>query len=346
VLVLVLLLALDPPADAAGVAARLELHAGAGWRDDTATRPLSDVTASGSAYSDLGLRLAVFPGRHVGLGAHLRDGRFTLTPARGATTPDHVDVRSTDLAGGVIGRAAAARLTVEGQLGYGYQSLPAALVVAGPAGDVRYAATSVRGHGLYAAASLHLALGRFGLEVAGEGRPVLWGAEYAGTPIEPRWFAARGGVTVDCCTLGRSRWSLLAGYELAQARASGEGTRLTQKQRLLGLGLRADWLPPPPPPAPPTVAPPPPPRPAPPLPGAISGVVHGAANQPVSAFVTLVELNLGLHVDAQGAFRFDVPAGEYTLGVEAEGYLPQSKVITVRPGEQHIYNLELEPVPQ
>jgi hypothetical protein len=327
--------------------ARFDLHAGAGWRDDSATRPLSDVTASGSAYSDLGLRLAVFPGRHVGFGAHLRAGRFTLTPARGASIPDHVDVRGSDVAGGVIGRASLALLTFEGQLGYGYLSLPAAVVVAGPAGDVRYAGTSVAGHGLHAAASLHLALGRFGLEVAGEGRPVLWGADYAGTSVEPRWFAARGGVTVDCCTLGRSRWSLLAGYELAQMRASGEGTRLTQKQRLLGIGLRAAWLPPPvvAPPPPTVTPPPPPPRPAPPPPGAISGVVHGAANLPVPAFVTLTELSLAVRTDAQGTFRFDVPAGEYTLKVEAEGYLPQSKVITVRPGEQHIYNLELEPLP-
>jgi hypothetical protein len=346
VLVLVLVLVLEPPTDLSGAppAARIDLHAGAGWRDDTVTRPLSDATATGSAFSDLGLRLAVFPSTHVGLAASLRAGRFTMTPARGVTSPDHVDQRSTDVAGAIVARAFLARLTLEGQVGYGYLRLPAAVVVAGPAGDVRYTGGSVRGHGLYTGASLRLALGRFGLEVAGEGRPVLWGADYAGTSVQPRWFAARGGATVDCCTLGRSRWSLLAGYELAQARASGEGTRLTQKQRLFGLGLRATWLPPsrapPPPPAPPS----PSPRPAPPPPGAISGVVHGLGNQPVPAFVTLTELGLAVHADPQGAFRFDVPAGQYTLTVEAEGYLPQNKVITVRPGEQHIYNLELQPV--
>jgi hypothetical protein len=46
--------------------------------------------------------------------------------------------------------------------------------------------------------------------------------------------------------------------------------------------------------------------------------------------------------DGQGAFRFDVEPGRYTLTVEAEGFLPQTKVIAVGQGEQHIYNLELQ----
>jgi hypothetical protein len=342
VLLLVLVLVLEPPTDVTGAhaPARLDLHAGAGWRDDTVTRPLSDAAASGGAFSDLGLRAAWFPSAHLGATATLQVGRFTLTPARGVTGPDRVDQRSLDGAAAFSARASHARFTVEGQLGYGYLRLPAAFVVPGPAGDVRFTGGSVRGHGPYLGASLRFSLARLGLELQGEGRPVLWGADYAGTAIEPRWFAARGGVAVDCCTLGRTRWAVLAGYEMAEARASGAGTHLTQKERQLGLGLRAFWLAPSPPPAPTVVAA----RPPPPAPGAISGVVHGQTDRPVAALVTLTELGLAVRADGQGSFRFDVPAGQYTLTIEADGYLPQSKAITVRPGEQHIYNLELQPV--
>jgi hypothetical protein len=346
VLVLVLVLVLEPPTDLAVPSrARLDLQAGAGWRDDAVTGPLSDAGASGSAFSDLGLRGAWYPAAHVGVAANLRAGRFTLTPARGVTIPDRVEQRALDGAAAVAARAFLARLTVEGQLGYGYVRLPAAFLTAGPAGDVRFAGGSVRGHGLYAGASLRFTVGaRLGLELAGEARPVVWGAAYGPTAVEPRWFAARGAASVDCITLGRTRWSVLADYQLTRTFASGEGVRLTQRQRQVGLGLRATWLPPVPPP------PPPPPamvaaRPAPPLPGAISGVIHGQGNQPIGAFVTLTELGLLVRPDAEGAFRFDVPAGQYTLTIEAEGYLPQSKVIAVRPGEQHIYNVELQPVP-
>jgi hypothetical protein len=344
VLVLVLVLALEPPSDLpVRSPARLELHAGAGWRDEHVTRPLSDASASGGALLDLGLRGAWFPSAHLGVAASLRAGRFSLTPAQGVTAPDHIDQRSLDGAAALAARTFLARLTVEGQLGYGYLRLPAAFVTAGPAGDVRFSGGGVSGHGPYLGAALRLSLGIVGLELAGEARPVLWGADYAGTSVEPRWFAGRGAATVECGTLGRTRWSVLAGYELAQARASGEGTHLTQKQRQVALGLRASWLPPrprPPPPPPAIVV-----RPPPPPPGAISGVVHGQGNRPVPAFITLTELGLAVRADEEGAFRFDVPAGQYTLSIEAEGYLLQTKVISVGPGEHHIYNLELQPVP-
>jgi hypothetical protein len=71
-------------------------------------------------------------------------------------------------------------------------------------------------------------------------------------------------------------------------------------------------------------------------------VVHGEAGQAVAARITITELGLDVVADGQGAFRFDVPPGRYTLVVEAEGFLPQTKVIAVGQGEQHIYNLELQ----
>src|SRR6185436_10128762 len=275
VLVLALVVVLEPGTSLAP--ARLDLHAGAGWRDEAVTRPLSDATASGGAFSDLGLRLFVFPSAHLGAAASLRAGRFTLTPARGTTVPDHVDQSSLDAAAGLAARASLAHLTVEGQLGYGYQRLPVMFVTAGPAGDVRFAGGAMRGHGPHGAASLRLSLGRLGLELGGEARPWIWGAHYAEADVQPRWLAGRGAASVDCCTLGRTRWSVLASYEVAEARDSRPGLRLWQKQRQVGLGLRATWLPPPPPPPPrpPPPPPPPPPRPAAPAPSAISGVVHG-----------------------------------------------------------------------
>jgi hypothetical protein len=349
VLALALVLILEVPAEPSVVHSpvRLDLHAGAGWRDDTVARPLSDATASGGAFSDLGLRAAWFPAAHLGLATSWRVGRFTLTPTRGVTIPDHLDQQTADGAGAIAARAFLLPLTAEGQVGYGYLRRPAPLVTAGPAGDPRLAGETIEGHGLYLAASLRLELGaRLGLELAGEARPVVWGAEYAGTSIEPRWYAARGAATIDCFTLGRTGWSLLVSYELARTNASGPGVRLVQKQQQVGLGLRGTWLPPRPPPSPPPppLPPAPPPRPALPAPGGISGVVHGQGAQPAAAWITISELGQVVRADDQGAFRFEVPPGQYTVTIEAEGYLPQSKAITVRPGEQHIFNLELQPV--
>jgi hypothetical protein len=341
------LLLLASPARAADSSARLDLHAGAGWRDDTFKHAPVDATARGGAVLDFGLRAVLFPSAHLGAALRFDTGRFTLKPSRGVSLPERFQQSTFEVGGGLAARASHDLLTAEVHLGYGVLGLPLVFATAGPAGDLRFDGGGRRVHGPYAGIILRASAGRLGLELGGEARPWIFDARYDEVALDTRRFSGRAGVLLDCCDLGRTRWSVLAGYELSDTRAKGPGVTLGQRQHHLELGLRVRWLPPapPPPPPPPPPAPPPPPvvrPPPPPVPGAISGVIHGEAGQPVTARISVAELGVYTRADGQGAFRFDVPPGRYTLTVEAEGYLPQTKVITVGQGEQHIYNLELQ----
>ncbi|MBL8949560.1 MAG: carboxypeptidase regulatory-like domain-containing protein [Myxococcaceae bacterium] len=80
------------------------------------------------------------------------------------------------------------------------------------------------------------------------------------------------------------------------------------------------------------------------VPATITGFVRstkgGAA---ISADLELPQAKLKTKADAKGAFTFQVPGGTYTVKISAPGYQTQSKDVTVRDGDQAIFNVDLYP---
>ncbi len=75
----------------------------------------------------------------------------------------------------------------------------------------------------------------------------------------------------------------------------------------------------------------------------LRGVVSSADGAVSKAVVRVVELTRQkVPVKADGRFEFDVPAGKYTIVIEAPKYVTQTKRIEVAPGEQAIFQIELE----
>jgi hypothetical protein len=333
-------------------AARLELQMGAGWRQDTLALALLDASASGGALSDVAGRASWFAGdSHIGLAAQLAASRFALTAPPGAVAPDRASLTGLEAVAAVAGRArAGAHLGFEGQLGYGLFQLPAALMSVGPAGNVGLLAGKLRGHGPNLDARARLTAGRVAVELGGEWLPRLFGADYGSVPVELWRLGGRAGAGIELAELGAARWAAWLEYQLAHTRMTGDGVDIRQRRQLIALGLRASWgharpAPPPvvKPPPPPVVAPP---KPPPPAPSAISVLVRAEDGQPIQARITVPELGLDIQTDAAGSFLLQVEPGQYTLNIEAEGFLPQSKQISAGAGERRIYNIDLQREPR
>lgn len=79
-----------------------------------------------------------------------------------------------------------------------------------------------------------------------------------------------------------------------------------------------------------------------PAPAVLFGLVRGDDGAPVAAKVRLIEPGLTVDADARGQFRFEVPAGRYTLTIEAPGFVTQKKSVRAGAGEQNIYNVDLQ----
>ena len=79
-----------------------------------------------------------------------------------------------------------------------------------------------------------------------------------------------------------------------------------------------------------------------PAPAVLTGIVRGDDGAPVPARVRLLEPGLSVDADAKGRFRFEVPAGRYTLTIEAPGFITQRKSVRAGAGEQNIYNVDLQ----
>ena len=80
------------------------------------------------------------------------------------------------------------------------------------------------------------------------------------------------------------------------------------------------------------------------VPATISGQVRSAqGGRPIAATLELPEAKIKTRADAQGSFVFRVPGGEYTVRVSAKGYRTQTKTVSVRDGDQTIFNIDLFP---
>jgi hypothetical protein len=79
-----------------------------------------------------------------------------------------------------------------------------------------------------------------------------------------------------------------------------------------------------------------------PAPAALIAFVRDDTGQPVAAHVKVMERSLSADADERGQVRFDVPPGRYTVVIEAPGFAPQRKVVRTVPGEQSIYDIDLQ----
>jgi hypothetical protein len=72
------------------------------------------------------------------------------------------------------------------------------------------------------------------------------------------------------------------------------------------------------------------------------GVVSSADGPVAKATVRVIERKLKVTVGAEGRFALEVPAGTYTLVIEAPKYITQTRKVDVAEGDQAIFQVELE----
>ncbi len=81
-----------------------------------------------------------------------------------------------------------------------------------------------------------------------------------------------------------------------------------------------------------------------PIPATINGLVRSTrGGKPVAAELEIPEAKLKARASATGAFSLRVPGGTYRVIISADGYLTQNKSVTVRDGDQAIFNVDLHP---
>ncbi len=80
------------------------------------------------------------------------------------------------------------------------------------------------------------------------------------------------------------------------------------------------------------------------LPATITGLVRSTkGGTPIPADLEIPQAKSKTKADAKGAFTFQLPGGTYTVKISAPGYLTQSKEVTVKDGDQAIFNVDLYP---
>jgi uncharacterized membrane protein len=80
------------------------------------------------------------------------------------------------------------------------------------------------------------------------------------------------------------------------------------------------------------------------VPATVSGQVRSArGGKPVVAQLEIRELKQTIDADEAGAFSVQIPGGKYTVRISAGGFVAQTKTVTVRDGDQAIFNVDLTP---
>jgi hypothetical protein len=82
------------------------------------------------------------------------------------------------------------------------------------------------------------------------------------------------------------------------------------------------------------------------VPANITGLVRSTrGGSPISAVLEIPEASLSTRATKSGAFTFTLPGGTYSVLISAPGYRTQTKTVTVKDGDQAIFNVDLYPVP-
>jgi uncharacterized membrane protein len=80
------------------------------------------------------------------------------------------------------------------------------------------------------------------------------------------------------------------------------------------------------------------------VPATLRGQVRSArGGKPVVAQLEIRELKQTIAADEGGAFSVQIPGGKYTVRISAAGFVTQTKTVTVRDGDQAIFNVDLAP---
>jgi hypothetical protein len=80
------------------------------------------------------------------------------------------------------------------------------------------------------------------------------------------------------------------------------------------------------------------------IPATIIGRVRSTeGGKPVVAELELPQAKIRTRAAADGTFTFEVVGGVYTVNISAPGYRSQSKSVTVKDGDQAIFNVDLHP---
>jgi hypothetical protein len=78
------------------------------------------------------------------------------------------------------------------------------------------------------------------------------------------------------------------------------------------------------------------------VPATLSGRVRSTVGgKPIQADLELPKLKIKTRANAEGSFSFRVEGGVYLVKISAPGYLSQSKSVTVKDGDQAIFNVDL-----
>ncbi len=79
-------------------------------------------------------------------------------------------------------------------------------------------------------------------------------------------------------------------------------------------------------------------------PATITGIVRSKrGGAPIAAELSIPQARINTRADQRGAFTFRVEGGTYTIVISAPGFLTQTKRVTVKEGDQTIFNVDLHP---
>jgi len=79
------------------------------------------------------------------------------------------------------------------------------------------------------------------------------------------------------------------------------------------------------------------------VPATLTGVVRTRGGKPIAATLEIPEAEIRTAASEAGTFTFHIQGGTYTVQISAPGYLTQKKRVTVKDGDQAIFNVDLFP---